>query len=96
MKNKKYRAPFLGKRTFELGKYYELTWDGRYGFIGRFIQVTRCGYNFLNEETNRCILASHLYIPKKFKAESSEDKKHFLLYGAIKTIREVDIELLYK
>jgi hypothetical protein len=30
----------------------------------KFIQPTKCGFNFLNLNTNKCILRKHLYIVK--------------------------------
>lgn len=30
----------------------------------KFIQPTKCGFNFLNLDTNKCILKHHLYLSK--------------------------------
>lgn len=52
----------------ELGEKYIVTWCGNSyaNFIEcKFIQPTRCGYNFLNVKTNKCILNQHLYPAKK-------------------------------
>lgn len=38
----------------------------------KFIQVTKCGFNFLNLETNKCILKQHLY-PSKCSNHKSGD-----------------------
>ena len=41
----------------------------------KFIKVTRTGYNFLNEKTNKCIFKTHFYpvksTSKYFKGEMS-------------------------
>ena len=41
----------------------------------KFIKVTRTGYNFLNEKTNKCVFKKHFYPIKKtskyFKGEMS-------------------------
>jgi len=55
---------YMGKRgdvglygvTLELGCYYEID-----GVIARFIKVTPKGFNFLHEDTNRCVLRHHVY-----------------------------------
>lgn len=51
----------------ELGKEYIVWWGGnkRRQMRVKFIQVTRMGYNFVNLETNKCILKQHLYQSKK-------------------------------
>ena len=38
---------------------------------GKLIQPTKCGFNLLNEETNKCILTHHLY-PSKCENHLSE------------------------
>ena len=84
---------FKGKHKFELGKYYLLQY-GINAYIGKLIKVTKCGYNFLNEETNCCLLKTHLYIPKKYK--SNKDLT-FLLFGHITQIEEINkSEFLHK
>ena len=55
------------RRDFVLGETYYLQWYNYLPMKCKFIQVTRCGYNFLNEETNKCILKHHLYVPKKIQ-----------------------------
>lgn len=49
----------------ELGKMYFLSFNGGHFIYCKFIQPTRCGYNFLNVKTNKCILRQHLYPSKK-------------------------------
>ena len=49
----------------ELGKEYLLSTYYLPKTRCKFIKVTRCGYNFLNLETNKCILNRHLYPSKK-------------------------------
>ena len=49
----------------ELGKEYLLSTYYLPKIHCKFIKVTRCGYNFLNLETNKCILNRHLYPSKK-------------------------------
>lgn len=49
----------------ELGEMYIVSWMGNNPIRCKFIQPTRCGYNFLNIKTNKCILKQHLYPSKK-------------------------------
>ena len=44
------------ERTFKLGKEYNF-----YDKPVKLIKVTRKGFNFLNVESNRCMLKRHLY-----------------------------------
>ena len=39
------------------------------------IQVTRFGFNLLDEEINKCVLKRHLYVPLKLRAEYLNDIK---------------------
>jgi len=44
------------KMELTLGEYYYI-----YGGVCKFIKVTEKGFNFLNENKNKCILKQHLY-----------------------------------
>ena len=63
----------------ELGKTYNVSVRlCNYSVITsdlKFIKVTRTGYNFLNEKTNKCVFKKHFYPIKKkskyFKGEMS-------------------------
>ena len=61
----------------ELGADYEVRWY-RYTYttICRFIKPTKCGFNLLNLETNKCILPTHLY---KSKRERYQDGDWFFV-----------------
>lgn len=48
----------------ELGKYYIVGFSYNTQIICKFIQTTKCGFNFLNVETNKCLLKHHLYPSK--------------------------------
>ena len=48
-------------RTFVLGEHYMV-----YGRYCRFIKVTAKGFNFLDENKNRCIFKQHIY-DKRFR-----------------------------
>lgn len=65
----------LVANKFVLGEYYYLSWFGRPPVACQFIQVTKCGYNFLNLETHQCVLKSHLYVPKKMRDKYSGPQK---------------------
>ena len=55
-------------KYLELGKIYTVAWLGwgyKMKMECKFIQPTRCGFNFLNLKTNKCILKQHLYPSKK-------------------------------
>lgn len=66
----------------ELGKDYIIWWgpnDMKYASnisICKFIQPTRCGFNFLDMNTSKCILPRHLYPTKQSKGKSI--KKFFI------------------
>lgn len=49
----------------ELGELYYVQFNHRNKIKCKFIKTTRCGYNFLNIKTNKCILNQHLYPSKK-------------------------------
>ncbi len=53
----------------EIGKHYVLYFSlgngAKYKMLCKFIQVTKCGFNFLNLDTNKCVLKHHLYKIKK-------------------------------
>lgn len=48
----------------ELGKHYVVFWNYRNKQVCKFIQPTKCGFNFLNLDTDKCILKNHLYRSK--------------------------------
>ena len=52
----------------KLGSAYKLRWKNSW-WLGDmnciFIQPTKCGFNFLNLETHKCVLPHHLYPSKK-------------------------------
>ena len=52
----------------------------------RFIQVTQFGYNFLNEETNQCVLARHLYVPTKMRDNYKGDEKFLYRLSDLKVL----------
>ena len=55
-----------------LGTDYTVWFSYKHKKSCRFIKVTKCGYNLLNMDTNKCILKQHLY-PSKYKNHSSGD-----------------------
>lgn len=57
-------------KKIELGKDYLVWFHPKRKFRCRFIQPTKCGYNFLNLNTHKCILRRHLY-PSKCENHSS-------------------------
>ena len=50
-----------------LGKHYVIWWDWRKKMICKLIKPTKKGFNFLNINTNKCILPNHLYLKKGTK-----------------------------
>jgi hypothetical protein len=50
--------------TLLLGNIYWISFGNNKYFPVKFIKVTKCGYNFLNEKTNKCVLPLHLYMSK--------------------------------
>lgn len=67
--NKIKRVP----RQLKLGKHYIVHYTpfGKI-HICKFIQPTKCGFNLLNLNTNKCILKHHLY-PSKCENHKSGD-----------------------
>lgn len=57
---------------FILGKDYTVKIGWGPTVLCRFIKPTNCGYNFLDLETNHCVLNQHLY-PSKCENHSSGD-----------------------
>lgn len=53
--------------NLELGSHYIVFWDYNKKMTCRFIQTTPKGFNFLNLETSKCILPTHLYRSKIYK-----------------------------
>lgn len=59
-------------RKFKLGAEYTFSYGYNTSYSCKFIQVTQKGYNFLNLETNKCMLRHHLYL-SKYENHLSED-----------------------
>ena len=51
-------------RKLKLGKYYMVRFKYGNMMLCKFIQPTKCGFNFLNITSNKCILRKHLYPSK--------------------------------
>jgi len=60
---------------FELGCNYRVQFGYREDrfVICKLIKVTKTGYNFLNIETNKCIMKQHLY-PTKMRNHITGDQ----------------------
>lgn len=78
---KKMRRPV----KLNLGKDHTIRFGHGNIVKGKLIQATRCGFNFLNEETNRCVLNKHLY---KSKCENHLSEDWFFV-STYFTIREI-------
>ena len=65
----------------ELGKDYLVYWSYMKKMNCRFIQPTRCGFNLLDLETNKCILPKHLY---PSKCENHLNEKWFWINRKLK------------
>lgn len=66
----------ITQRVFlQLGREYNFRWPFSPHWKRRvkFIQVTPKGYNFLDLETNKCILRKHLYIANKLDSWDSKN-----------------------
>lgn len=65
------------KKFFDTQKFEKLELGEEYNisvFLGKIhkvklIKVTKCGYNFLDQNTNKCIFPKHLYLSKWDKHE---------------------------
>ena len=62
-----YYIEFVNKRC-KLGHYYLVN-----GIPGKFIKVTRKGFNFLDENSNCCLLRKHVYSQKFSHKELPKD-----------------------
>lgn len=51
-------------RKLILGNYYIVYYNVNKPILCKFIQPTRCGFNFLDINTNKCILKHHIYPSK--------------------------------
>jgi hypothetical protein len=72
--------------TLNLGNYYKV-----YNKIVRFIQVTRFGYNFLDESISVCILRNgHLYEPRSCRS-SNNVKKFWITSNLFNNLYECNI-----
>ena len=67
----------LFSMRLELGALYEINYVGHKPAQTRFIRVTKTGYNFLNETTNKCVIG-HLIYPAK-KDAGNDNKLRFLM-----------------
>jgi len=61
-----------------LGEEY-LFYRGDQFIKGKFIKVTKKGYNFLHEKSNQCILFRHLFIPRKWQEQCQGPIKHVMV-----------------
>jgi hypothetical protein len=59
-------------KKLKLGKHYVIWFGYKNKMMCKFIQPTKCGFNFLNLDTNKCILRQHLY-PSKCENHLSVD-----------------------
>jgi hypothetical protein len=61
--DRKGRSHYRVLKQLSLGTLFYLTWEGKKGPSKKvkLIKVTEKGYNFLELETNRCLLYPHLY-----------------------------------
>ncbi|MFT6125773.1 MAG: hypothetical protein ACJAVA_000214 [Flavobacteriaceae bacterium] len=59
-------------RRLDLGIHYIVKFQWGNTMLCKFIQPTKCGFNFLNIKTNKCILRQHLY-PSKCENHIGED-----------------------
>lgn len=59
-------------KKLKLGKHYVVWFNYKNKMMCKFIQPTKCGFNFLNLDTNKCIIKHHLY-PIKYEKYLSGD-----------------------
>ncbi len=71
----------LKYKEFVLGEIYYLQWFNDLPMKCKFIQVTKFGYNFLNEATNVCVLSKHLYVPTKLRNYLDNDTKILYIWN---------------
>lgn len=70
------------RKKFILGNIYLVGYDPNNLSICKFIQPTKCGFNFLNIITNKCLLSNHLY-PTKYIPYN--DGNHYYVNKNLKT-----------
>ena len=66
------RLPKRTPRKLKLGEDYKVFWSIEAITVYKFIQITEYGYNFLDMETNKCLLKHHLYSSKKDNHKSGD------------------------
>jgi hypothetical protein len=64
----------------ELGALYDISYMGRNSKRARFISVTKSGYNFFDETTNKCVLGRLIY-PVKEKTGNADNRKFCIMWG---------------
>jgi hypothetical protein len=84
----------LNTHILKLGKEYLLSfYNYKHGYRCKLIKVTKCGYNLLNIETNKCMLKQHLYVPTKCRDQYNDDTKLLFNIIDIVYIREIKNEI---
>jgi|LakMenEpi03Aug12_release.lakeMendotaPanAssembly.Ray.scaffolds.fasta_scaffold2079019_2 hypothetical protein len=68
-----------------LGDNYQVGWSVNKMSTCKFIKVTSKGYNFLDIETNKCILKHHLYASKY---ENNKNGNLFIINELLKITNE--------
>ena len=75
-------------KKLKLGAKYLVRFSYRNYIPCKFIQPTRCGFNFLNLKTNKCILRRHLY---RSKYEDFSNDTWFFISDNIEVIEVNEI-----
>ena len=74
--------PIFRPQKIKLGKTYKIHFLKYNNYVGgRFIKVTKKGYNFLNYKTNKCIFKNHFY---KSKCENHLSEDWFFVSKNVK------------
>ena len=73
-----------------LGSEYTIRFGHGNSVVGRLIMPTKCGFNFLNETTNKCIMKNHLYKSKR-ENHLSEDWFFINTYFTINEVNKSNV-----
>lgn len=69
-----------------LGDEYVIWWNYKHKMNCKLIQPTKYGFNFLNLDTNKCVLPHHLY---RSKWDKYKNGNWFFVHGNLKIEKKV-------
>lgn len=77
------------KLPVKLGEQFIYKFNRTHTCVVKFIKVTPKGFNFLNVETNKCILKRHVYDPNWSRKKIPENIENFNVWIKIENERRL-------